>query len=202
MLNWFKKNKKESSPNEKPNKIKVGVSEIVDGFYKKNYALRGEIINFKAKISDYDSTQVEMGQYLVYVNSAPQKTLAPLQYFSEDIDDYFSLLNEYKNLDFQTYMNVIKRKCRKHIDSYNRLIDSDLSGYVQSLMLIINHLQVSDGFFELSYEEGKKLRAKLVDSVLNEFPSYIFIYISMKPLMPPELTPFNKTGGNKGFQLQ
>lgn len=143
-----------------------------------------------------------MGQYLIYVNSAPQKTNAPLQYFREDIDDYFSFLNEYDNFDIQTYTNVIKRKCRKHIDSYNRLIDSDLSSYIESLMLTMNHLRVNDGLSELSYDEGKKLRAKLVDSMLNEFSNDIFIYISMRPFMPPELTPYFKTGGNKGFLLQ
>ena len=140
MIRCFKKDKKESKTKEEPTKIKISVSKIADGFYKKSYDLKGKVINFKAKLSEFDSSQVEMGQYLIYVNSAPQIMNSPLKYFSEDIDDYFSFLNEYDTIDFQTYINVIKRKCRKHIDSYNRLIDSDLSSYIQSFMLIINHL--------------------------------------------------------------
>lgn len=202
MLHWFNKNKKESKPLEESNKIQLGVPEIADGFYIKSYDLKGKVINFKAKLSELDSSQVEMGQYLIYVNSAPQKTNAPLKYFSEDIDDYFSFLNEFDTLDFQTYINIIKRKCRKHIDSYNRLIDSDLSSYIESFLVIINNIRFSDGLKELDYDAGKELRAKLVDSVLPEFPNDIYIYISMFPFMPPELTPYSKTNGNKGFMLQ
>jgi hypothetical protein len=202
MIRWFNKNKKESKPLEESKNIKLGIPEIADGFYKKSYDLKGKVINFKAKLHELDSSQVEMGQYLPYVNSFPQKSTTPLKYFGEDIDDYFSFLNQYDELDFYTYTNVIKRKCRKHIDSYNRLIDSDLSSYIESFLVVVNNIRVNDGLKELNYDEGRELRTHLVDSLLPEFPNDIYIYISMIPFMPPQLTKYSETKRNKGFILQ
>lgn len=149
-----------------------------------NFFLKGKEVVIHAEVINESTKKVKKGKYRVQKSQLLQIiSNQNINDFLSEIKHFVAYLNNVPFID-ELYLNsALHDRCLYHIVHNGRLIDADLSGYADSLLLIYEAWNEK----EFDFDYAIALRSRLIRSILNDYKDFIFINIFQSPNSSPLL---------------
>lgn len=148
-----------------------------------DYEFNGIIIRMKAKNFEQNDTMVYTHQFRGTKNNIELMSLQSISDFFQDIGFIFSNLQG-KEPNTQNLWDAYFTTVGNHINKCNRLIDTDIEGFLDSILKVVVALSDSLNMEKISNEDGEELRIDFRNSTYEAFADYIWLSRKIDNLNP------------------
>jgi len=170
--------------------------EFLDNQRKIKYSitLKGKLLDFTFDFnSDYNViiTDSKYSHKSKFSSYTPSKSIEAM---SDDLTFFIKELNE-TLISENDISKVLEDYCKQFITKNNRLIDGDISGFADMLLLIFEKWHENN----LEFNKGSQIRTRIIVNIINKYSDYIFIH---REVMPGQFVPEKYTGNSLGEVFQ
>lgn len=168
------------------------VIEHGKAYLVKQYKVNGKSAIIKVERFDQNPDYVQIGIFRDNTNRYVElQNYYLITDFFQDVDFF---MKELANVEAnqQEFWKALSKMISNHINRFKKLIDTDLEGYLDTFMRVVDSIFISKGYQKMQNQDGKNIRSEFRNYISRDFKSHIWVN---------KIDPYNPLGKTRLIKL-